>query len=181
MSAPSRPPLLRTAPARRRRLTVGILLASVPLSLLAAGNIAPASAQSGSRLCASSFVSTVEDFEPNVTYVRLVEVAKNGGDLGKGHDLCNDVRLDGTTYPGWSKSASHNREECESFSAGVLAWDTLNVLRYPAYDYDSRDVCRSMQRSAIWAAKVVTDPATGVRRLVSWSEDWPPPQPPPSR
>lgn len=177
MSAPSRPPLPRTSLARRR-ITVGILLASVPLGLVAAGGISPAFAQSGSRLCASAFVSTVNDFEPNVTYVRLVEVAKNGRSGTVGHRLCNEVRYDGTTYPGWSKSASYNREECEDFSANVLAWNTLDVIRYPAYDYDGRDVCGSMQRSAIWVAKVVTDPATGARRLMGWSKDWPPPQPP---
>lgn len=177
MSAPSRPPLPRTSPARRS-ITVGILLASTLFGLVAAGDIAPASAQSGSRLCASAFVSTVKGFEPNVTYVRLVEVAKNGRSGTVGHELCNKVRLDGTTYPGWSKSASYDRQECEDFSANVLAWNTLDVLRYPAYDYDGRDVCLSMQRSAIWIAKVVTDPATGARRLMSWSQDWPPPQPP---
>jgi hypothetical protein len=178
MSAPSRPPLPRTSPAPRRRITVGILLASVPLGLIGAGVIAPASAQDGSRLCASAFVSTVKGFEPNVTYVRLVEVAKNRIG-GRGYELCNQVRFDGTTYPGWTKSASYNREGCERFSADVLAWDTLDVVSSPAYDYDGRDVCRSMQRSAIWIAKIVADPATGARRLTNWSQDWPP-QPPPA-
>ncbi|HEY6796405.1 MAG TPA: hypothetical protein VI248_17145 [Kineosporiaceae bacterium] len=166
-------------PARRRRTAVGILLASAPLGLLAVGNLASAAAQTGSRLCASAFGSTVKGFEPNVTYVRLVEVAKDTSwaSASRGHQLCDEVRFDGDTYPGWTKTASYDRQECETFSTDVLAWDTLDARLHPAYDYDYRDVCQSMERSAIWVAEVVTDPTTRTRRIVNWSQSWPPSPP----
>jgi hypothetical protein len=180
----SRPTRSRWSPwrrrlTRRRRSALGVLLAGALLGTCALEGFTPAFAQSGSRLCASAFVSIQPNFEPNVTYVRLVEVAKSTSwsTATQGYQLCNDVRFDSDTYPGWTKSASYHDEKCGDFSANVLVWNTLDVASQRAYNYDGRDVCLSMQRSAIWVAKVVTSPSTGARRLVSWSQDWPPPRP----
>jgi len=167
---------------RGRVFVTASVLAGSFLSFTFAGGLAPAFAQSGSRICASSYVAKEGGSGQNVTYVRLVEVSKDSSwaSWAVGYGLCNEIRTDGSSYPGWTKSASYERETCEDFSANVIAWDTLDISIERPYDYDPRDVCLSMERSALWTAKVVTDPATMTKHLVSWTQDWPPPPPPAS-